>query len=220
MKLNKVSKTILLSVWCPLMFLSGCEYDKGYKEIWPTDNEGAPEPKITSVKPDSAYGGVTELQLIGENFSPVVGENFVYFGTIKGVVQAASATQLMVIRPIAAGGSLTIQLAVRDALRTTTYGPYKLEQGVVDVGELGRVYAIALDRNENLYAHQENKTVVKVTPDGQQTQYDIADFKSSAMRMGPDGTLYIQRYNHKNLYRIPPGGGSGAVEKFTIKDKG
>ena len=234
MKIHKFTPLFLLTL-LGFIILSGCEYNA--PTVWPPQKQGAPDPLISSIEPDSAYGGITEIRIVGKNFSPVSGEDFVYFGTVPGLVQAASETQLTVIRPVNVGGSLTIQLAVRDAFETAKYKSYKLEQGIIEVGhKLGRVYSIAMDSDENLYAHlRSDKIIYKITPDGTQSEYGTfteADL-SSAMRMGPDGYLYLQRSTgtgkgYKRLYRIAPGGGeaerfvklSRAVRSFDFDQNG
>ena len=204
------AQNILILICTMLFILSGCEYIKP-TQVWNPDEKGAETPVILSVEPDSAYDGILEIALNGENFSPVVGENFVHFGTEPGLVKTASTTQLTVIRPISASGFLTIQVAVAGAFLTGAYHPYKLEEGVVEIGGMGRVNSIAIDQNENLYAERD-RIVYKLTPQGEQIVFGTTDFKSSAMRIGADGFLYIQKIDNRDLYRIAPEG--GLAEKF------
>lgn len=220
MKWNEIkNKIILLASF--LFIILGCENKITYEPVWDPDKQGAPDPVIYNVQPDSAFGGVMEINLFGENFAPEINRNFVYFGRISAVVKAASANQLTVIRPIDLSDTVTIYLSVRDAYQSTKFGPYKLEEGIIEVGEeLGRVYSIAIDSSENLYVHRMNdKKIYKITPDGEQSEYGTFTeaSTSSAMRMGPGGYLYLQRSTgtgdgFKRLYRIAPGGGE--AERF------
>jgi len=199
-----LSATILLLS----LFVWGCEYDTP-SEIYPI--KGAPDPIITVVAPDSAVGGVLELKILGQNFSENVDQNIVYFGTNEALVKQASATELRIIRPLKLSGATMIKIAVRDAFVIAEYGPYKLEQGIVQLPAIGQVNTITMDKNENLYADGD-KTIYEITPNGELIEYGNIDFISSAMRMGTGGYLYIQRNDNRDLYRIAPGGGT--AERF------
>ena len=214
MKPNHIySQISILALLCLIMIL-GCEYDKAYEPVWKWDEEFI-KPEITGVEPDSAFEGITEIKIIGHHFSTEIEKNVVYFGIEKGVIQNLSDTCLSVIRPIRISGSLMIKLSVQDLFYTAEYGPYKLEEGIVRVGEgLNKVGAIAMDADENVYAYQNNTNIVyQITPDGELLEYGSLNVTISAMRMGSDGYLYLQRSNRKELYRIAPDGG-GEVEEF------
>ena len=82
-KILIISKIALL-----LIVLAACsELDKT-PDIFPS--ESATQPTITSVTPDSAYDGIMEISISGENFSPNAAENFVYFGTSEAQVNGSS----------------------------------------------------------------------------------------------------------------------------------
>jgi len=220
MKWNEIKNKIILPASL-LFIISGCENKITYEPVWDPDKEGAPTPVIYSIQPDSAYGGIIEISISGENFVPEIDQNFIYFGRNSAIVKTASANQITVIRPINLSDTVTIHLSVRDAYQSAKFGPYKLEEGVVDVGkELGRVYSIAIDSDENLYVHRKSdKKIYKITPDGVQSEYGtFSEAKtSSAMRMGPGGYLYLQRSTDtgsgfKRLYKIAPEGGE--AERF------
>ena len=207
-KLNPIvslSATILLLT----LIFSGCEYDTP-SEIYPI--KGAPDPVITKVEPDSAVGGVLELKILGNNFAEHADQNIVYFGTNEAMVKHASATELKIMRPLKMSGTTMIKIAVRDAFVIAEYGPYKLEQGIVQLPAIGQVNTITIDKEENLYVDGD-ETIYRITPDGELIEYGKIDFISSAMRMGSGGYLYIQRKDNRDFYRIAPGGGS--PERFT-----
>ncbi len=200
---------ILVMVISLLTSFFGCEYDTP-SEIYPI--QGEPDPIITKVEPDSAVGGILEIKIMGQNFSPHTDQNIVFFGGNEAIVKNATETELNVFRPLTTSGSLMIKLAVRDAFLITEYGPYKLEQGIRQLGTFGQVKSIAMDNDENLYADREN-VIYKIMPTGEISEYGTFDFTSSAMRMGPDGYLYLQKRDNRDLYRIAPGGGT--AERLT-----
>jgi hypothetical protein len=192
--------------------LSGCSNEEP-AVIFDPNATGAATPEITAVDPsDRAVAGVTRVTITGRNFSPVVGENFVYFNTFKATVLAAAATELTVIPPPIVATSLKIRVVVQNAFLSAEYAqPYTLESISTPYGQLGRVRAITMDANENLFASP-TSGVVKLSLDGQMTTYGTLSFPTtSAMRMGPGGFLYVQRNANVNFYRIAPGGGADAV---------
>ena len=206
---NKLNHVIILCVvFLSFVLFSGCEYDKP-TEIYPI--EGTANPTINSIAPDSAFNGIIEIKIAGDNFSQDTGQNFVYFGQVEGEVISASKNELTVRRPLTTSGALIVKVVVRDAFQPTEFGPYKLEAGITQLGELGQVTSIAMDKEENLYADWDN-VIYKITLDGEVSEYGTFEFKSSAMRMAPDGYLFIHKRDNRDLYRLAPGG--GVAEKY------
>ena len=187
-----------------LTAFSGCEY-KIPQCIYPAS--GGPNPVITSVVPDSAFGGVTTITIRGRNFAPAPDQNFVFFGRGEAVIVSCSETELRVVRPLSIGDTATIRVVVRDAFGTASVGPYKLEMGITDVDELGWVFSLAVDGSENLYAAAE-RSVVKISPSGKKETVSRLPFRvASTIRTCKDGTVFVQRDDNRLLYRVPAGGG-------------
>ena len=190
--------------------MANCEYDTP-SEIYPIT--GAPDPVIARVEPDSAVNGITEIKIIGQNFSTQVEKNFVYFGTTNGVITNATANELTVARPLLVSGNMMIKLVVRDAFQVSEYGPYKMELGHVQLVDLGRrANSMAVDNTENLYADID-KVIYKINPHGELSAIATIEFISSEMRIGAGGDLFIQKRDNRDLYRIPITGGT--PERFT-----
>ena len=112
---------LLFLILISILMMANCEYDTP-SEIYPIT--GAPDPVIARVEPDSAVNGITEIKIIGQNFSTQVEKNFVYFGTTNGVITNATANELTVARPLLVSGNMMIKLVVRDAFQVSEYGPY------------------------------------------------------------------------------------------------
>lgn len=193
-----------------LMMMASCEYDTP-SDIYPTT--GAPDPVITRVEPDSAVNGITEIKIVGQNFSTQREKNFIYFGTTEGVITNATANELTIARPLQISGTMMLKVIVRDAFQVSEFGPYKMELGLVQLASLGRrATCIAVDNDENLYADID-KVIYKITPWGELNTLGTIDFISSEMRIGAAGDLYIQKKDNRDLYRIATAG--GVAERFT-----
>ena len=220
MQFYKNKHLIILSVCLLLTILIGCEY-KNPAVIYDKDQQPTDPPAITSVGTgNSAWAGITELKIKGTNFSPVLENNAVYFNSYKALLKSAVPTELLVLPPDVVGDSFTVKVVVTEAEQLAQFGPYKLEKIYKQTGESGEFNAIAVDNEGNIYANVKStaRKIIKITPDGEQTDYGNVTFnKASAMKMGNDGYLYIQKENDKNLYRIAPGGGT--VEKYAKAKK-
>lgn len=200
----------LFIIFLSSILMATCEYDKP-SAIYPI--AGTPDPVINKVAPDSAVNGITEVKIIGQNFSTQLEQNFVFFGATEGVITNATTDELTVLRPLLVGGDMMLKLAVRDAFQISTYGPYKMEPGLVQLANVGKIAnSIAVDSFENLFADIDKK-IYKITPHGEFNPIATIDFISSEMRIGAGSYLYIQKRDNRDLYRIPTAGGT--PERFT-----
>jgi hypothetical protein len=209
---SKNKRVLLAAIWAVLVFGAACTNDEP-AVIFDPDDPGAPTPVITAVDPsDEAVAGVTRVKITGSNFLPSVSQNFVYFGNALATILAASTTELTVVPPNIVSDNLTIRVVVQNAFLPAEFGPYRLKAIALPYGNLGRVRVITMDRDENLFASPSG-SVVKLAPDLTVTPYGTLSFPTaSTMRIGPDGSLFVQRNRNIRLYRIAPGG--GAVAEF------
>lgn len=194
--------------------LSGCS-EKQPAALWPPAPNTVPSPQITGLNPpDTAGPGVLDIAINGENFGTSPSQLFVYFGTSLVNVTSVTPTQITLPRPTVYGDSITVKVVVQDADLEAKYPNYVVTQVAKSLGgfvPLSVTSAEASDDSGNVYVAIDNsKTIVKVTPDG--TMMDYAAYSRTltiaSMRMGSDGTLYIQMAFKKDLYTIPPGGGA------------
>lgn len=166
------------------------------------------DPTILSISPpsDSAFAGYSVIRIQGQNFSPDSGGNVVYFSGVRAEILSYSATEIVVQAPDLVGSDLEIVVRV-DGAMDLVRAPYQLATLSEEYGNFGnneKVRCFAMDEQENLYAMLDDRTVVKVTPDGDRTTYGTTSSFPSAgeMRVGPGGALYIQRISNRTLYRI------------------
>jgi hypothetical protein len=156
------------------------------------------------------------LTIIGQNFSTVMEENLVYFNGVSAEILSASATELVVKAPNVVSDSILVQVSVQGAVLFGEYFPYPLQSAIFIVGDF--------DKNDDAYAIEYNpadsslylslfkdnkgasKKIVRVSPDNERHDYSMTFLdKASAMRFGPDGSLFYANAVQV-LLRIPPGG--------------
>lgn len=202
---------LLLLLFC--MITMGCESEKAQK-LYDPDSVYNPDPVITAIEPaDSALAGIVTIKLIGQNFSPVLENNFVHFGKTKAKIWEASENQLVVQSPNIIVDATMVKVSVLGAISFSNLMPYKLIQGVGEIGGFGdfdEPVLVECDKDENVYVALSAKKILKISPNEEVTEYGATTFPLfSTMRFGQDGFLYIAR-NTKILYKIAPGGGNAA----------
>jgi len=211
-----VLMSFILNTGCKEIF-GGDEKDE--KELDPYSSK--PTPLITDITPDSSYSGIGIITITGQNFSTDLSENTVFFNGNKGVILSASTTQLEIQVPVLVEDSIFVQIYVKGAYLYGEYGgssstdtPFKLKDALLKFKSVSSTIIIgglAIDQNENIYTILESpQGIVQITnPDST----NLPQYSNSptgvglGMKIGPGGYLYFARKN-KNIYRVPPGGGS------------
>lgn len=206
------SRLSLLSIAAMVV---ACESYKEAPLVYDPNEQAGAAPVINSVEPaGAAFAGYTEVRLLGANFSPQVSANTVYFATEPGQITGATPTEIRVIPPNLLGDNLTIKVVVNNALQIAQFSPYSLKAVSVEYGnftDLDLVYALAVDVNENLYAHNRRQgasisNVEKITPSAKSIFGSTSFPQAIEMHMGPGGELYLHR-SLGNLFRMGAGGG-------------
>lgn len=180
--------------------------------LFDPNEQSKPTPVISSmIPPDSTFAGAGELVINGDNFSSVIGENLVFFDEVLANVLEASQTQLKVLPPNIVRDSIEIRIAVQG---TELFSPsrfYKLIPAVSDFGKIFEgdiAYAIASDRDGNVFVHLEKGPIKKISPDNITTDFATTIFfRANAMKMGPDNLLYVAPSGRiKTISTIAPDG--------------
>lgn len=158
--------------------------------------EGA-TPVITAVSPaDSTLAGVGNIEIIGRNFSPVLSENFVYFGKdFRANLLEGDENRLLVASPNLAG-SMKIKVSTLNAdlysqqfpendtilvggeIDTIIENNYKLKPAVASIGNIltgasaDEIYGLAVDADENVFIYigrlgASKPKLKKLTPAGE-----------------------------------------------------
>ncbi len=173
-----------------------------------------PDPVITDVTPKFGLAGIDTITIVGKNFSANPEENRVFFNGEKAEVLSATPTQITVKAPNVPSDSVQIKINVKGALLFGQFQYIKLEYASIEYGDFNNydnASGLACDPDENIYVVLTTKKIMKVTPDGEKTQFGTASFiKATGMKWGPDG-LYMLRGN-RSIYHVPTTGGHD--EKF------
>ncbi len=208
---------------------SGCA-KKPEPSLFDPNWQSLPTPTITSLTadnpalpPNTAFSGVTVITIKGTNFSPVVANDLVYFGTTPAAILTASATTLTVRAPLVVQDSLLVTVAVQGAEAFSNYVVYSLKSAAAgfSVQKSGEdPNGIACDTAGNVYvslvstASGTGLGTWKIAPDGtrQSAAYSTTPgvTKWTGLKMGPGGVLYAAR-NLQVIYKIPAGGGAAAI---------
>ena len=94
-------------------------------------------PVITGFSPASGMTGIS-VRISGTNFSPVAASNTVYFGAVKAVVSAASATNLVVSVPAGATyAPITVTVKGLTAYANAPFLPTFASSGMLSSSSLG-----------------------------------------------------------------------------------
>lgn len=198
----KVFKTVLTILVVMALFwaITGCEYDV-VEPQWEQEHENPPSPTITQFDPpDVAGAGVNVIKIIGENFSPEIDRNKVYFNNVSVDILSASASELVVRRPNIITDEATIKVISYDGLLIAEKSPYQITSVFDRFGsfiENIEISSISIDKNNTLYVTYggTDRQVLKVTPDGTITSLGISSRLVTDSRVEPNGNVILMMNN-------------------------
>lgn len=197
-----------------LLVIMGCSKENP-EAIWNPEINLEGSPAIQSVIPDGReFFTETEIRIVGENFSPTLEDNNVYFDQEKAVILTASSTELKVKRPRITGDSLTIKVVVGRKIAVAQFSPYKIDKVSEELGRFtssNTLFSLEVDAEENVYAFSQGPIIYKITPGNVKTEFALPPMtRAYQIRFGPGGYLYMAGTvdKIKGVYRIPPAGGS------------
>lgn len=215
--------SLLLAVALMAVVMPGCKEDPPASLYDPNYVSGA-QPVVTGITPPTgALAGVTTLTVNGQNFSPVPGNNLVFFDKTQATVLIATASQLTLKAPVLPKDSIVVKVAVAGSDLYSGAFYYNLglaaneSSAPYTTGEEG--VGIECDTAGNVYVSMITATsgigVKKYTPSGVRTDYApilssaVASWKN--MKFGPGGAMFCTATGRSIIFRIPPAGGTPAV---------
>jgi hypothetical protein len=202
-----------IAIVIALIFLISCENE--YPDsLWDPNYNSKPTPVIASIDPpDFTFSGISVITLNGQNFSPTLADNQVFFNGRPGTVQSASATQLQVKVPVLVADNITIAVRVAGAYLYGYFSPYRMINASVKYAKVDAFvngFGLEVDNEERIYfLDGATRNIISIAhPDSDLVVYGAAGapLLCTGMRFGPDGALYHLR-NNRSLYSIPAGGG-------------
>lgn len=181
-----------------------------------------PDPTVTSLNPATRFfAGFQTITITGTNFSPTPTNNTVWFNNVKATVVSASATQIVVNTPNLVADSIGVKVAVKGAIGFSNNTRYRLEPLFSDATSLPPntlPVGAAVDRDGFFYISYINSASAAPLGVGrfdatralQQTYVPVQGWAYRAMKIGPDGGLYMLRVagGVPIVYRSGPAGGA------------
>lgn len=174
---------------------------------------GTPAAVLTGLNPSSALPGNTVI-ITGTGFSAELSENMVTFGANVAEVVVATATQLTVVAP-AAAGDVAVQVAPRGAEEWSNELPFTFLSFIPDISdpevvtideEISWPMGVAVDDAGNVYVGSANdEAIYKITPAGEKTVFASVPIVG-AIHFGPDNYLYVCEMWEGKIVRISPDG--------------
>ena len=201
----------------------GCKEDPP-ASLYDPNYVSGPQPVVTGIVPAAgALAGVTTLTINGQNFSPVAGDNLVFFDKTPVTVLASTTTQLTLKAPVLPKDSISVKVAVAKSDLFSTAVLYKLDlaanEKFASFGSGEEGVGVECDTAGNLYVSMISLTggigVKKFTTAGVKSDYSplfsasVASWKN--MKFGPGGAIFCTATGRSIIFRIPPGGGASAV---------
>lgn len=169
--------------------------------LYDPDQTSLPDPTIEGVIPEGrALAGVDIVTVTGANFSTEPSENLVYFGDARGDVVEASPSQILVTAPNSPQPTLMLRITVLGAERFSNSISYGLDAPFVEFGgvqDFENIYGITTDPSGNLYASlvafNLPAGIIRLTPEGERSEFIASSFVWSDITFGSDNYLYAVR---------------------------
>lgn len=200
------------------------EYGPDNTDPNPTGESAA---TITGITPGEGYlkENVT-IQGAGFNTTPEF--NFVAFGNKVGIVQSATASELIVTTPNIAGETVSVKVAIKGSEFWSNQVDFTFKTALnVIAEEFPWPMGVEAGDDGNVYVGSAGDEVIyKIAPDGSQSVFaEVAP--SGAIGWGPEGYLYCAQSWEGKIVRISPDGGtvedvveSGAAVDFDWAENG
>lgn len=202
----------------------------------------SPDPTVSSLTPANRFfAGFQTITITGTNFSPTPANNTVWFNNVQATVVSASATQIVVNTPNLVADSIGVKVAVKGSIGFSNNTRYRLEALFSDATVLPPntlPVGSAVDRDGFFYISYISSSSAAPLGVGrfdatkalQPTYVPVQGWAYRAMKIGPDGGLYMLRVagGVPILYRSPAVGGAttnwasslGRAEDFDFDAQG
>ena len=193
--LKRIKKLLLLSIISGISIFTLTHCSNDYPDsVYNPETSFKPNPTISDIQPATALAGIDKITIVGNNFSDVADENFVYFNGEKATILSSDANSIIVQAPNLPLDSIRVQVSVSGALNFAEFSPYKLLSAIInysDFDKFDETSGLAMDKTENLFVSLDSPSrVVMVGTDEVRNEYTPTIRKSTQMKYGPDGTIF------------------------------
>jgi len=232
-----IALTALIFIF--VLFSWGCNEEENVAPLYDKTFSNIADPEILSISPaDSAFAGVDEITITGNNFPTSPNKLSVFFNNVPVTILSVDANKIVVKAPNLVSDSIGIKVNKFDADQLSNIFNYKLISATltfVKFNPLNTPYALTFDKNGNAYVSLKlDKTgdgIKKITPDGTITNFAPKGTETfwSSLKFGQSGDLYAAR-NLKGIYKvaqntapavwIAPSSGIGNVTDFDFDQNG
>ncbi len=191
-------KITITSTFIVMLIIISCEQNIP-PAIWNPDVDYGLPPTIENVDPDSAIGGVNEIIILGENFSPIKDSNIVYYKNQLMDVKSASESEIVFYRPNIFSDSADVKVVVPNRYNGVGKFPgYKITEVEIPFGdfrnEVNDITGIAVSKDNDLYVTI-GRYLYKVLSNSKYEQVGAqlsrAFRRLTDIKFGPDGKLYV-----------------------------
>lgn len=181
----------------------GCNEQANVEPLYNPSFSNVLAPVITSISPaDSAFAGVDEITITGNNFPASAKEVSVFFGSVPATVLSVDTNKIVVKAPNLVSDSINIKVNKFNADKLSNVVLYKLISATltfVKFNPLNTPYSLTFDKAGNAYVSlildKTGAGIKKITPDGV-----ISDFAPkgsetswSSLKFGQAGELFAAR---------------------------
>lgn len=193
------------------MFLFNNCGDDPEPGLWPNYvGEDKPAPVINSIESDKpALSGITEVRVIGQNFSANAEDNRVYFDGVRAETISSTPTEIRVRVPLVIGDSVEVKISsfkVENFSNVFIYdvNPAFEEYFAFDPNNNQKPVAITFDNSGNLIVSLDGQGIYKLTdslrlfiPKGAETKWD-------ALRIFSNGDIYAAK-SIRGIWKLTEG---------------
>jgi hypothetical protein len=195
----KANRFLLVVTFLLTALVTGCKYNVT-APLWNQPYTPPPSASITSVSPASeAKGGVNTITINGQNLLVNSGSTAVYFDSYQVEIVSITENSIVVRRPNLVADSATIKVIPQNAYAEGIIHGYKIDKVIDSYGSFLQnlqLSVITADNAENVYVVETiEKSIHKVTPDGNNTVIGKTTYTPYDGKIGPDGNLYLTEKN-------------------------
>jgi hypothetical protein len=203
LQLPQTSITLAALVFVIVLLFWGCNEVENVTPLYDKTLSNVATPEIISISPaDSAFAGVDEITINGNNFPASSSEVSVFFNNVPVTIISIDANKIVVKAPNLVSDSISIKVNKFRANKLSNVLLYKLISATltfVKFNPLNTPYSVTFDKFGNAYVSlildKTGAGIKKITPDGEITNFAPKGTETSwsSLKFGQSSDLYAAR---------------------------